>query len=807
MMHTFTDRSEPNPFRNQSPALCAGFLSLAVGLALGQECAGPVYPLPLFQVGDYPTQIKHADVNGDGHADMLTLNTQSRTISVLLGRGDGAFESQFGFFAGQNAVDMQLADFDADGDPDLVVLSSQNVQVSYFTNPGDGRFTNRVTYPLQEDFRRTDLYSMTIDDLDGDGDLDVLVPRPEEYTASALWNNGSGSFTLEAVYEPVVWDEASFIARADLDGDGDLDFVYTDDFIRVCTALNNGDGTFTDGACVFSDGPSVSTLLIEDLNADGFVDLVGLPQQDSFENEISVYLNDGTGGFVYSDAYGFFDEPTGASVGDLDQDGDMDLVVGYSNRFGEGGASILYNDGNGIFDDEELVLGEELGVGGVRITDITGDGLLDLLYSVSNADRAGVLVGRGADGFVLPEQIAADANDDDFELFDADLDGDDDLISADRFTGELLVSMSLRNGLFADAVRYPAGESAYLRGVADFNGDGDTDVLLATPSSSPVVEGAHAVLLNNGNGTFGEPLSSELLSRTSPLDIADVNADGTPDLVELVQDVLYLYEGAGDGTFGAGVQLHELSTLEQFEVFKAGDLDQDGDIDFIAFGQVDDALWYLTRVINNGDGTFSEGTPMVAGLQPSGAELRDLDADGDLDVITVNAGSDDANVYINSGQGQLASGVRYTTGDEHYYHELVDYDQDGDLDLITVSDGESNFTVLKNDGHAGFAEKEHYSGIGFIGNGGFRMGDIDASGSPDIVAANNNGFLVYLDQCSDRAPCPADINGDGQLTFFDVSAFLQAYGDADPDADFNGDGMFNFFDVTAFIVSFNAGCP
>jgi hypothetical protein len=807
MIHTYTDRSEPNPFRNQSPALCAGLLSLIAGLTHAQECAGPVYPLPLFQVGDFPTQVEHADVNGDGHADLLTLNTQSRTISVLLGRGDGTFEAQFGFFAGQDGIDMQLADFDADGDPDLVVLNRQNVQVSYFTNPGDGRFASRVTYPLQEDFQFTDLYSMTVDDLDGDGDLDVLVPRPEQYSASALWNNGSGSFTLEADYEPVEWDEASFIARADLDGDGDLDFVYTYDFIGVCTALNNGDGTYADGACVFSKGPSVSTLQIGDLNADGFVDLVGLPSQGFFESEISVYLNDGTGGFIYSDEYGFFDETMSVSVGDLDQDGDTDLVVGYSNRFGDGGASILFNDGNGAFDDEELVLGDELGVGGVRITDITGDGLLDLLYTISLADRAGVLVGRGADGFVLPEQIAADANDDDFELFDADLDGDADLISADPSTGELLVSMSLRNGQFADASRYPAGESAYLRGVADFNGDSYTDVLLATPSSSPVVEGAHAVLLNNGNGTFGGPLSSELLSRTTPLSIVDFNADGTPDLVELNQDVLYLYEGAGDGTFGAGVQLHELVSLDRFEVFEAGDLDQDGHVDFIAFGQVDDALWYLVRVKNNADGTFSQSTPMVAGLRPSGVELRDLDTDGDLDLITVNAGSDDANVYINSGQGQLASGVRYTTGDEHFYHELVDYDQDGDLDLITVSDGESNFTVLKNDGNAGFAEKEHYSGIGFIGNGGFRVGDIDASGSPDIVASNNNGFVVYLDECSDRAPCPADLNGDGQLTFFDVSAFLQAYGDAHPDADFNGDGMFNFFDVTAFIVSFNGGCP
>ena len=55
--------------------------------------------------------------------------------------------------------------------------------------------------------------------------------------------------------------------------------------------------------------------------------------------------------------------------------------------------------------------------------------------------------------------------------------------------------------------------------------------------------------------------------------------------------------------------------------------------------------------------------------------------------------------------------------------------------------------------------------------------------------------------------CPADLNGDGMLNFFDVSEFLTAYNGMDPAADFNDDGVFNFFDVSAFLTDFNAGCP
>ncbi len=55
--------------------------------------------------------------------------------------------------------------------------------------------------------------------------------------------------------------------------------------------------------------------------------------------------------------------------------------------------------------------------------------------------------------------------------------------------------------------------------------------------------------------------------------------------------------------------------------------------------------------------------------------------------------------------------------------------------------------------------------------------------------------------------CPADLTGDGDLNFFDVSAFLGAFSTMDPSADFTGDGMYNFFDVSAFLAAFTAGCP
>lgn len=59
----------------------------------------------------------------------------------------------------------------------------------------------------------------------------------------------------------------------------------------------------------------------------------------------------------------------------------------------------------------------------------------------------------------------------------------------------------------------------------------------------------------------------------------------------------------------------------------------------------------------------------------------------------------------------------------------------------------------------------------------------------------------------DGPACPADLNTDGAIDFFDVSAFLSAFNAMDPLADFTGDGMFDFFDVSAFLTAFTAGCP
>ncbi len=71
----------------------------------------------------------------------------------------------------------------------------------------------------------------------------------------------------------------------------------------------------------------------------------------------------------------------------------------------------------------------------------------------------------------------------------------------------------------------------------------------------------------------------------------------------------------------------------------------------------------------------------------------------------------------------------------------------------------------------------------------------------------NDGLLVQGVNLRCGPACSADLNNDGTLNFFDVSAFLSAFGSGGSEADFTNDGTLNFFDVSAFLSAFGAGCP
>jgi hypothetical protein len=130
----------------------------------------------------------------------------------------------------------------------------------------------------------------------------------------------------------------------------------------------------------------------------------------------------------------------------------------------------------------------------------------------------------------------------------------------------------------------------------------------------------------------------------------------------------------------------------------------------------------------------------------------------------------------------------------------IDLDElgwDGDQDILIAG-------WIANGGFD-FLSNQVLGGLPTADNIGARDADGDGENDLDFNAIAGDQFLNLSNPVVPS--CPADLNGDNMLNFFDVSAFLTAYNSMDPVADFNGDGMFNFFDVSAFLSAYNAGCP
>ncbi len=346
---------------------------------------------------------------------------------------------------------------------------------------------------------------------------------------------------------------ASMDARAgDLDGDGDLDLVVAVERAPNLVLINDGRGRFADESATRLDGQSHDSedIGLADLDADGDLDLVFV-SEDDLENQL--YLNDGRGVFVAASdrLAGVRGVSNAIAVGDLDGDGDPDLVIGNAGQ-----NEALINNGRGAFSvataarlptradtTQDLELG-----------DLDGDGDLDLVVGNEDDNRLLINDGRGVFTDETDPRLPLDPGREETReaaLGDVDGDGDLDLLFANVAFREgkdpqnrLLINDG--RGVFSDetAARLPADELFALEGeLADLDGDGDLDVITGNWDGY-----GYRVLLNDGAGRFERDLNTVLpdwmISGGLDAELADLDGDGALDLYLCnYRDADYLLRG------------------------------------------------------------------------------------------------------------------------------------------------------------------------------------------------------------------------------------------------------------------------
>jgi len=394
-----------------------------------------------------------------------------------------------------------VADLNGDGVPDLVVSNrcapsacGESGPVSVLLGNGDGTFQGAVDYSPGGS-GQSPTASVAIADVNGDGKPDIAVVNScwavsnDCGTVSILLGNGDGTFQTPASYSTGASGPTS-VTLADVNGDGNPDLMVTNicPYSNYCpesivsVLLGNGDGTFQPATTYNSGGFYSLSLAVADVNSDGKPDLLvsnyfHFPTGDDTDGVVAVLLGNGDGTFqsaIPYDSGGY--TALSVAVADVNGDGKPDLLVTnecafyYTNYCPRGTVGVLLGNGDGSFQTAVPYGSGGFATNAVAVADVNGDSNPDLVVSNQCSDdrcqsngTVGVLLGNG-------------------------------------------------DGTFQPAMSYgPGGNTTASLAVADVNGDGKPDILVANmcATGSNCSNGTVGVLLNT-------TATTALLSSTNP---------------------------------------------------------------------------------------------------------------------------------------------------------------------------------------------------------------------------------------------------------------------------------------------------
>ena len=564
--------------------------------------------------------------------------------------------------------------------------------------PNPWRFTD-ATYGKNKNFPVSGFNSKTaiLADIDGDTWLDAVIINNGQ-TNRIYFNNGGSFLNDDGLHYPQ--DESGSDVGGDLvdvDLDGDLDLLvsrYIDaSHIWPVLYLNDkaqgGAGIFTDATPVNLPawrGEDTVFAAVGDLNSDSLIDLFIV----NYNHQDWVLINQGfmenkpmldqyrvpIGAFANNTFYGMPEAWTTTrriAAGDIDDDGDLDIVLAAGDGGGAHRTRLWVNDGAGnFFDETETRLGDDNCDGyDVLLIDLNGDEDLDIMMACYawSGNRGGL------------RQLVNDG------------DGVFTHVSTPNLPGNL-----------------PFGGRNHGIGAGDVDEDGDLDIFYGGYSWD------WGVLVNGGDvfgndGAFFLSLTADVLPSPKSgserhVVVTDLNADTHLDVYiafDGAQNSLYHNSGDAAGKMADVSQTHLPAINDSSRWAVANDVDFDGDIDLFTFNNGDNRLFVGELDYKYSDVTVSH-LPTGLGADSQGGDVGDLDLDGFPDLISANWAQQNQ-LLLNQGDAHFGNFTDSVPRDIDYSlcATLADFDNDGRLDVFLCGSGVNRIYLNKTPFSAGDA--------------------------------------------------------------------------------------------------------
>ena len=777
---------------------------------IGPEPVGDGYEGALVQVGDF---------NNDGFRDLLYHDQNNQQLVAMMGDASGGYTQYGPIELPIGTSSLVAAQLDDDSEPEMVV---RNPVWGFTYSPGidESPVENNdpnIDYTIFGSSGDAFAPLVRAGDLDGDG-KDELIFNTSDDEVYIRW---SGDASIVAVQVNGLGEQNTVYEPADFDGDGDVDvLLFSQDTQRFI--LIEGTGSTAIGVVreIMRDYPSIADEerpVFGQFDSNPAMDMVVVDiAAQSFRTESNFVLNS-----VSVKEIGIGEYPLPLHIaGDLDGSGEPDLIVYRFNQYGiysgrpDFYPAIVYD-----FATKSPSVGDDI-VGQPRRSFPYVDSLLtdfpkpvvttfdadqdqdeDIIwygYNGAQANNAWFIENRsGVEG--VPQFGMDSIEIVDGPLFVTGLDIDDDGYDEYIIPGSTNMRvLDMQDGTLGRVV---ASNDAFMVAAADLDGDGTPELVNGWTGTSNL-----RIFTKNADNSYGNRiLCCDSLDYDPFLGIeaADFNNDGLDDIVATISnDVSVVLLG------GVGPSLSFLAELAPLEPSgnKPGVLDYDGDgLMDVALGG--DEITGVELFRNEGDGTFSRGPIVPIDLDsgfanPYWVTTGDVDLDGSTDIVVTDNIRFVAVLFLDGG-GNLEES-RYIQVWNPVEAVIADFNQDGLPDIgIAGTDQsgiESSAAVVPQIAPRAFGRPIALPAFGVQG---VTASDVNLDGIPDMVAVSDTERMLrtFLGSPAAANPCPADLNGDGELNFFDVSFFLVNQ------TDYNSDGEFNFFDVAAFIADYQTGCP